>query len=124
MICETVKFNWHSVCDYRDQGNPKKRGWLLPKDDFELIKNNTCSGEVIIVNIDEVGYQTIVLGEYTGNKRRLKIKESYQLRKSSYNESSVLTVIREPVFKCGFVPVGFKLNDAIYRLVNMNIFTE
>lgn len=124
MICETVKFNWNSVSDYRDQDNPKRRGWLVPKHDYDLLKSNACSGETIAINIDEIGYQDIILGEYTPNKRRLKIKESYQLRKTSYSEPTVLTVVREPILKCGYVPVGFKLDDKKYRLVNMNIFVN
>lgn len=121
-----IQFNWNIVSDYRDQTNPKTRGWLIPKYDFELVKGNVYSNFPVIVKIDSiVRLQKIVLGEYTPHKRRLKIKESYQLRKPDKDKPSVLTVIRKPVYKCGYLPVAFLHdNNIICRLVNMNIFTN
>lgn len=120
-----AKFTWYGVSDYQDKNNPKTRGWLLPKNDFELVRNNIYLNVKIIVNIDGITAQTIVLGEYVGRKRRLKIKQPYLTCDPTSDNPYSMFIGKEPVFKRGHIRVNFLFdNDIIYNSVNMNIFTK
>lgn len=121
---EILKFTWYGVSDYQDQNNPERRGWLLPKKDFELVKNNAYLNIQIIVNVDGMIPQNIILGEYVAYKFRLIVKQPYQMCKPTSDNSYAMTIAKEPVFRHGYAPVSFMFNDKVIALAKMNIFTN